>query len=212
MPGPGPSSVSSRSFLRAVFAAVAVIALAGVLTATTSSREAEAQSAASGEPITGAPVHDQASVEAYARSTDSSGYLMEAIPYYYELAPQAGIRPDVLVAQTIVETANGHYGGDSRPYNMAGIKKGGDVGDAPSDFERPTTAYQGVRMHVNHMAAYTGMEPVGTPHDRFYDARAAQQSKGYWLTTVEQLGEGTWATDPVYAPKINEHLQAMEEY
>lgn len=209
MIGTGASSASSRSL--SVVAAVVVIALAAVLAVAISSSEVSARST-SGEPITGQPVHDRDSVEAYALSMDSSGYLLEAIPYYYELAPEAGIRPDVLVAQAIVETANGYYGGDSRPYNMAGIKKGGDVGDAPSDFERPQSAYEGVRMHVNHMAAYTGMEPVGAPHERFHDARAAQQYRGYWITNVEQLGAGTWATDSSYSPKITEHLQAMESY
>jgi hypothetical protein len=64
----------------------------------------------------------------------------------------------VLAAQAIVETGRGYYGGDSKPWNMAGIKKGGAVGDAPKDFEVPPTAYEGVRMHVNHMAALHGQE------------------------------------------------------
>jgi hypothetical protein len=25
-------------------------------------------------------------------------------------------------------------------------------------------------MHINHMAAYTGKKPIGTPHDRFCEA------------------------------------------
>ena len=64
---------------------------------------------------------------------------------------------------------------------MAGIKKGGLVGDAPKDFERPESAYEGVRMHVNHMAAYAHKRPIGEPHDRFYDARAAQKARGWWV-------------------------------
>jgi hypothetical protein len=63
----------------------------------------------------------------------------------------------------MLETGYGRYGGDSQPWNMAGIKKGGVVvGDTPQDFEVPATAYAGVRMHVNHMAAYTGKRPIGT--------------------------------------------------
>jgi hypothetical protein len=77
------------------------------------------------------------------------------IPIYYRLAPRRNIGPDVLVAQAIVETGRGYYGGDSRPWNMAGIKKGGVVGDEPADFEVPANAFEAVRMHVNHMAAYT---------------------------------------------------------
>ena len=40
------------------------------------------------------------------------------------------------------------------------------------------------------MAAYTGKKPIGTPHDRFYDARAAQRDRGYWVGNVGQLGGG----------------------
>lgn len=164
------------------------------------------------DSLLGAPLHSQASVARYARSVNSSHYILKTIPLYYKLAPRAGIAPDVLVAQAILETGRGHYGGDSKPWNMAGIKKGGQVGDAPRDFERPATAYQGVRMHVNHMAAYTGKKPIGTPHDRFHDARAAQKSRGWWVSRISQLGGGVWATDTTYAGKIRRILDGMARY
>lgn len=164
------------------------------------------------DELLGDAAYDQASAEAYARSVGASRYILETIPYYYELAPRVGIAPDVLVAQAIVETGRGYYGGDSKPWNMAGIKKGGATGDGPSDFEQPATAYEGVRMHVNHMAAYTGQQTIGTPHDRYYDARAVQQSRGYWVTRISQLGNGTWATDPVYSSKISSTLDEMSRY
>jgi len=104
--------------------------------------------------ILGAPRYSKKQVQRYARSIGCGCHIMKTIPIYYRLAPRRNIAPDVLVAQAIVETGRGHYGGDSRPWNMAGIKKGGLVGDAPKDFERPESAYEGVRMHVNHMAAY----------------------------------------------------------
>lgn len=161
------------------------------------------------DSILGAPIHSQAAAERYARSVGSTRYILKAIPYYYRLAPRAGIAPDVLVAQAILETGRGHYGGDTKPWNMAGIKKGGAVGDSPGDFERPATAYEGVRMHVNHMAAYTGKKPIGKPHPRYYDARAAQKSRGWWVTKVSQLGDGIWATDPAYAGKLRRILDDM---
>lgn len=164
------------------------------------------------DSILGAPIHDQASAKGYARSVGSSRYIMETIPIYYKLAPKVGIAPDVLVAQAILETGRGHYGGDSKPWNMAGIKKGDQVGDGPGDFERPATAYEGVRMHVNHMAAYTGKKTIGTPHDRFYDARSAQKSRGWWVSRISQLGGGVWATDTTYAGKIRRILDDMAKY
>jgi hypothetical protein len=161
------------------------------------------------DQILGAPRYSQTTVESYARSIDCSRYIMKTIPIYYRLAPSRNIAPDVLVAQAIVETGRGYYGGDSKPWNMAGIKKGGAVGDAPKDFEVPPTAYEGVRMHLNHMAAYTGKRPIGEPHDRFYDARAAQKQQGWWVRRISQLGDGIWATDPTYASKIRNHLDDM---
>lgn len=161
------------------------------------------------DQILGASRYSQARVERYARSINCSRYIMKTIPIYYRLAPKRNIAPDVLVAQAIVETGRGYYGGDSRPWNMAGIKKGGAVGDAPKDFEVPRTAYEGVRMHVNHMAAYTGKRPIGKPHDRFYDARAAQKARGWWVRRISQLGNGIWATDSTYASKIRNQLDNM---
>ncbi len=162
------------------------------------------------DQILGAPRYSQTKVERYARSIDCSRYIMNTIPIYYRLASTRNIAPDVLVAQAIVETGRGYYGGVSKPWNMAGIKKGGvDRGDDPKDFEVPPTAYEGVRMHVNHMAAYTGKRPIGKPHDRFYDARAAQKQRGWWVRRISQLGDGIWAEDPTYASKIRTHLDNM---
>ena len=162
------------------------------------------------DQILGVPRYSQARVERYARSISCSRNFMKTIPIYYRLAPRRNIAPEVLIAQSIVETGRGYYGGDSKPWNMAGIKKGGvDRGDDPKDFEVPPTAYQGVRMHVNHMAAYTGKRPIGKPHDRFYDARAAQKQRGWWVRRISQLGDGIWAEDPTYASKIRNHLDNM---
>jgi len=161
------------------------------------------------DEILGKPLYSQARVERYARSVGATRYIKKTIPIYYRLAPKRNIAPDVLVAQAMIETGYGRYGGDSRPWNMAGIKKGGIVGDAPKDFERPKTPYGGVRMHVNHMAAYMGKKPIGKPHDRYSDARAAQKSRGYWVRRIGQLGDGVWATDSTYDRKIRRVLNDM---
>jgi flagellum-specific peptidoglycan hydrolase FlgJ len=150
-----------------------------------------------------------AKVKRYARRMESTKYIRRTIPIYYQLAPKRNIAPDVLIAQAMVETGYGRYGGDSRPWNMAGIKKGGAVGDSRRDFEKPKTARAGVRMHVNHMAAYTGKRPIGKPHDRFSDARKAQKARGYWIRYIGQLGGGIWATDNTYDNKIRRVLNGM---
>jgi hypothetical protein len=159
--------------------------------------------------ILGPPIYTQADVERYASSVGCTRYILKAIPIYYKLAPHINIRPDVLVAQAVLETNRGHYGGDSMPWNMAGIKKDGAVRDRPKDFEVVPNASEGVRMHVNHMAAYTGKRAVGTPHDRYYEARAAQSRREWWVRKVSQLGNGVWASDPDYASKIQRILDDM---
>jgi flagellum-specific peptidoglycan hydrolase FlgJ len=169
----------------------------------------EANSTREPNRILGAPIHSQAKVEKYARSVGCTRYILKAIPIYYRLAPRRNIRPDVLVAQAVLETNEGHYGGASRPWNMAGIKKGGAVGDRPRDFEVPSNARAGVKMHVNHMAAYTGKRAIGKPHDRYYEARAAQRRRGWWVRKVSQLGNRVWATDPEYGGKIRRILHDM---
>ena len=191
--------------LATVFSATVVVGLVD-------SREEPALAAGSvrgPDQILGAPRYGEKRVESYARSIGCSRYIMRTIPIYYRLAKRRNIAPDVLVAQAIVETGSGYYGGDSRPWNMAGIKKGGPVGDGPEDFEVPPTAFEGVRMHVNHMAAYTHKRPIGEPHDRFYEARAAQKARGWWVRRISQLGDGIWAGDPNYAEAIRYHLDKM---
>jgi flagellum-specific peptidoglycan hydrolase FlgJ len=169
----------------------------------------EANSVREPNRILGAPIYSRAKAERYARSAGCTRYILKAIPIYYRLAPLRNIRPDVLVAQTVLETSRGHYDGASKPWNMAGIKNGGAVRDRPKDFEKPPNAREGVRMHVNHMAAYTGKRAIGKPHDRYYEARAAQKRRGWWVRKVPQLGSGIWATDPEYGGKIRRILDDM---
>jgi flagellum-specific peptidoglycan hydrolase FlgJ len=169
----------------------------------------EANSVREPNRILGAPIYSRAKAERYARSAGCTRYILKAIPIYYRLAPHRNIRPDVLVAQTVLETSRGHYDGASKPWNMAGIKNGGAVRDRPKDFEKPPNAREGVRMHVNHMAAYTGKRAIGKPHDRYYEARAAQKRRGWWVRKVPQLGSGIWATDPEYGGKIRRILDDM---
>jgi flagellum-specific peptidoglycan hydrolase FlgJ len=171
----------------------------------------EANSVREPNRILGAPIYSRAKAERYARSAGCTRYILKAIPIYYRLAPLRNIRPDVLVAQTVLETSRGHYDGASKPWNMAGIKNGGAVRDRPKDFEKPPNAREGVRMHVNHMAAYTGKRAIGKPHDRYYEARAAQKRRGWWVRKVPQLGSGIWATDPEYGGKIRRILDDMSK-
>lgn len=187
----------------------ALCASVGAADAETRTEQAVKKTVRGPDGILGKPRFGQAKATRYAKSKGATKYTLRAIPIYYELAPKVGIAPDVLIAQSMLETGYGKYGGDAKPWNMAGIKKGGIVGDEPEDFEQPSTARAGVRMHINHMAAYTNMKTLGKPHDRYYDARRAQESRGYWIRRVSQLGNGVWATDPEYSTKLKRILSEM---
>lgn len=198
-----------RHLVLILVTAIAASSLASHAGAQTEDPTFEANRVRKAGEILGSPLYRKTRVERYARSIGCTRYIKRTIPIYYRMAKRRNIAPDVLVAQAILETGRGHYRGDSKPWNMAGIKKGGNVGDAPKDFEVPKTARAGVRMHVNHMAAYTGKKPIGKPHDRFYDARAAQKNRGWWVRRIGHLGNGIWATDPDYDVKIRRILNAM---
>ena len=128
-----------RNLALVLLAAFLAVGLASQVDAQSRS-DSERASVRGPDEILGAPRYGQARVERYARSRNSTHYIMKTIPIYYELAPKRNIAPDVLIAQAMLETGYGRYGGDSKPWNMAGIKKGGIVGDEPKDFEVPPTA------------------------------------------------------------------------
>lgn len=113
---------------------------------------------------------------------------------------------DVAFVQYCHETGFGHYGGDSRPHNPAGIKKARASGDTPADFEVPATPYEGARMLINHMSVYIGGKPYGTPHGRYNDIKPIRWNSA---RTVDQL-TGTWAMDPGYATKMRKYLAELE--
>jgi hypothetical protein len=128
------------------------------------------------DQILGAPIYGRAAVERYARSVGCTRYVLKAIPIYYGLAQRRGIAPDVLVAQAILETGRGHYGGASRPWNMAGIKKGGPVGDRPRDFEVPPNARE-------------GGEDARQPHDRLYGRETHRRAARALLRGARRPGK-----------------------
>lgn len=160
------------------------------------------------DDIQGRAIYSLEQVVRYATEKQAAKPGLELISSIYEYAPQRNLGADFLAIQMLHETGFGRYGGDSRPYNPAGIKKAGNRGDTPEDFEVPSTANEGARMLVNHWCAVLGLEPIGTPHARFEEARKHYASKPP-ITRISQLGNGNWATDPAYAVKLKAHLDAV---
>lgn len=119
------------------------------------------------------------------------------------------LAPDVGCMQSALETGWGHYGGNAKPYNFAGIKKANATGpDKPGDFEKPATPVEGARMFVNHMAAYLHGPVIEPVHGRYEVARRARADEPP-IRNLEDL-VGNYATDPKYADKIERLLDELE--
>ena len=65
---------------------------------------------------------------------------------------------------------------------------------------------EGVRGHFNHMCAYIGQEPYGTPHGRYYAVLTTPHAGK--VRYVEGL-TGTWAMDPQYGTRVRNLLNEM---
>lgn len=151
--------------------------------------------------ITGEPRAGVSQAQEWARRRAAHDRFIAIAPVYWHYASLTGIRPEVLYAQSALETAFGRYGGAVLPEqnNWAGIKIRKPQGNSAADHETFATPEDGVRGHFNHIAAYIGLEPVGEPHGRYWVVLGM-----LWAGTVravEELG-GKWAPDPDYGRVI----------
>ncbi len=145
----------------------------------------------------------------------SPAQVRKLIGLYWEYGGKTGIRPEVAFAQSMKETGylsfqrpDGSPGAVSPAHNnFAGIKTRSAAGDRPEDHESFPSMEEGVRAHFNHLAAYTGVEPVGEPHGRYHLVMGLD-----WAGTirhVEELG-GRWAPDPDYGRSIvRDYLEGL---
>lgn len=154
---------------------------------------AEPPPAPEGTPIAG---QSRMSIEGawrWARDRNAHPrFLEQIIPALWAAGGAAGIRPEVLVAQSALETGFGRFGGTvaAEQHNTAGIKTARAAGDGREDHETFPTWPEGARAHANHLGAYAGIPPVGEPHGRWHVA-AAMPWAGK-VMAVEDLG-GKWA-------------------
>jgi len=127
--------------------------------------------------------------------------FIDTAALYWEYGLITGLRPEVLYVQSAHETNFGHFTGvvPHNYNNWAGIKTAVSSGDEPEDHEQFATPEDGVRAHFNHMAAYTGLKPIGEPHDRYY--LVLRLSWAGTVTIVEELS-GKWAPSPAYHERI----------
>ncbi len=162
----------------------------------------------SGTPITGPAQATVTQAQEWARLKGAHLRFIAVAPLYWIYGDLTGIRPEVLYAQSAKETAFGRYGGAVVPSqnNWAGIKTRNATGDKQSDHETFATPEDGVRAHFNHICAYLGQDPTGTPHGRYYLVKDLAWAGT--VKTVEQMG-GKWAPSASYGIDIVKMLAGL---
>ena len=160
------------------------------------------------EYITGYTTVTLEAAKQWAKNKGASQRFIDVADYYWEYAVYTGLRAEVMYAQAALETGFGHYGGNVLPEqnNWAGIKTQNAVADTTYDHECFATPKDGVRCHFNHMLAYTGGEPIGQPHGRYYSVLNMK-----WAGSVKKVSElsGKWCPTQNYSDKIIKFLDEM---
>ena len=151
--------------------------------------------------LIGEPQISVEQAKAWAKDNGGTDKFISVADTYWYYGNLTGIRPEILYAQAALETAYGRYTGvvSEDMNNFAGIKVAGRNDDAKDAHETFATAEDGVRGHFNHVCAYVGLEPIGTPHARYWVVKSIS-----WAGTIKTLEEfsGKWCPDPEYAIKI----------
>ncbi len=131
----------------------------------------------------------------------------DLVNFYWEEAEREGVRPDLALAQSVLETGSYAYGGDVHPSqnNFCGLgTTGGGVKGA-----KFSTPKLGVRAHIQHLLAYTQQKRPTTPiiDPRYELAHNIRLERGV-VDTWYGLN-GTWAMGSLYCEKIMAHHQKM---
>lgn len=146
----------------------------------------------------------------WAKEKRANQRFIDIAPLYWKYAEKTGIRPEVLYAQSALETGFGRFHGQvpAEYNNWAGIKTADADGNEPEDHEKFADAEDGVRAHFNHISAYVGLPPTGEPHGRYH--LVARLSWAGTVKTLEDLS-GKWAPSPTYHVRIIAMLEEMEK-
>lgn len=131
----------------------------------------------------------------------------ELVDLYWQEAEREGVRPDLALCQSLVETGTYAYGGDvhHNQNNFCGLgTTGGGVKGAV--FKTPAI---GVRAHIQHLLAYTqNKRPKTAIVDPRYElAHKIRMERGV-VNTWYGLN-GTWAMGALYCEKIMATYQKM---
>lgn len=133
--------------------------------------------------------------------------IEELVDLYWEEASRENVRPDLALAQSLVETGYYRYGGDVKHHqnNFCGLgTTGGGVKGAA--FKTPQI---GVRAHIQHLLAYTQKQRPKTSivDPRYELAHKIRVERGVVDTWCGL--NGTWAMGSSYCEKIMATYQKM---
>lgn len=131
----------------------------------------------------------------------------ELVDLYWQEAEREGVRPDLAMAQSFVETGFYKYGGDVHHHqnNFCGLGTTGN-GVKGASFKTPL---EGVRAHIQHLLAYTQTKRPSTKivDPRYELAHSIRLERGV-VNTWYGLN-GTWAMGGQYCEKIMANYQKM---
>lgn len=131
----------------------------------------------------------------------------ELVDLYWQEAEREGVRPDLALAQALVETGFLRYGGDvhHNQNNFCGLGTTGN-GVKGASFKTPEI---GVRAHIQHLLAYTQKKRPSTKivDPRYELAHNIRLERGV-VDTWYGLN-GTWAMGSNYCEKIMVNYQRM---
>ncbi len=119
-----------------------------------------------------------------------------------------GVKAEVIFAQICLETGYLQFNGQvsAGQCNFSGLGATDD-GAAGATFADVST---GIRAQVQHLKGYASKDSLNQPcvDPRFGYLSAKRASAKY----VEDLGNGSWATDPNYAEKLIRLINTMKSY
>ena len=131
----------------------------------------------------------------------------EIVAFYWAEAQREGVRPDIALAQALVETGYFGFGGTVKPKqnNFCGLGTTGKKVKG-AKFKTPEI---GVRAHIQHLLAYSAKKKPSTKivDPRYELAHAIRSERGF----VDKWSglQGTWAMGSNYCEKIMVIYQAM---
>lgn len=147
--------------------------------------------------------------------------VSEVARLYWELAPALGIRPEVVFAQAMVETANFTFprcGTTVCPdyCNPCGMRTkviAAGEGETPQNHQRFPSWRVGVQAHLDHLALYLGRPGYPKPDDQTPDPRHFHFLFGK-VVSLTNLGDwwvkgGAGGPHPAYGASVRSRLAAM---